>query len=357
MATHGLATRCPVCSTVFRVVPDQLRVSEGWVRCGRCAEVFNASLSLVDMETGAPRAAPDGLPGGLPTSSAAAPTAANPAHPAWPEQPAAHPYAHPRAHPHNHPPVQRPSAVVRYGVDRKPPPSPPPPPEATPATVQAPWEPEPEHHDAPPKAPQGPAAPAVPSDPRAEPDDRPAFVQQADRAARWQRPRVRRALGGAAVAAALALVLQMSYQYRELIAAGWPSTRPALQQGCAVLGCRLTAAHAIDSLAVESSGLLRVEKTNTYSLSVSLRNRAGYEVALPALELSLTDSRGRLIARRVLNTRELGSAQNTVTAGGDVALQATLLMAAAAAPEREVPAEPQAEPQQVAGYTIELFYP
>ena len=50
-----LATRCPACSTVFRVVPDQLRVSEGWVRCGRCAEVFDATESLVDLDTGAPR--------------------------------------------------------------------------------------------------------------------------------------------------------------------------------------------------------------------------------------------------------------------------------------------------------------
>ncbi|MBU6261208.1 MAG: zinc-ribbon domain-containing protein, partial [Burkholderiales bacterium] len=51
----GLATRCPACDTVFRVVPDQLRVSEGWVRCGRCAEVFDASASLVDLETGVPQ--------------------------------------------------------------------------------------------------------------------------------------------------------------------------------------------------------------------------------------------------------------------------------------------------------------
>ena len=54
MAT-GMATRCSACGTVFRVVPDQLRVSEGWVRCGRCAEVFNATESLLDLETGAPR--------------------------------------------------------------------------------------------------------------------------------------------------------------------------------------------------------------------------------------------------------------------------------------------------------------
>jgi len=46
----SLATRCPVCQTVFRVVQDQLKVSEGWVRCGRCAKVFNAFQGLFDLE-------------------------------------------------------------------------------------------------------------------------------------------------------------------------------------------------------------------------------------------------------------------------------------------------------------------
>ena len=39
---------CPACGTVFRVVQDQLRVSQGWVRCGRCAEAFNAMETMVD---------------------------------------------------------------------------------------------------------------------------------------------------------------------------------------------------------------------------------------------------------------------------------------------------------------------
>ena len=55
----GLATRCTSCGTVFRVVPDQLRVSEGWVRCGRCSQVFNAAEALLDLETGAPRRLPE----------------------------------------------------------------------------------------------------------------------------------------------------------------------------------------------------------------------------------------------------------------------------------------------------------
>jgi predicted Zn finger-like uncharacterized protein len=42
----SLITRCPACGTMFKVVPDQLRISEGWVRCGHCAEVFDASAHL-----------------------------------------------------------------------------------------------------------------------------------------------------------------------------------------------------------------------------------------------------------------------------------------------------------------------
>jgi predicted Zn finger-like uncharacterized protein len=47
----SLATRCPACGTIFRVVQDQLKVSEGWVRCGQCHEVFHGIESLFDLES------------------------------------------------------------------------------------------------------------------------------------------------------------------------------------------------------------------------------------------------------------------------------------------------------------------
>src|SRR5664279_4666769 len=50
----SLATRCTSCGTVFRVVQDQLKVSEGWVRCGHCNEVFNALETLFDLERDTP---------------------------------------------------------------------------------------------------------------------------------------------------------------------------------------------------------------------------------------------------------------------------------------------------------------
>ncbi|MEG2580359.1 zinc-ribbon domain-containing protein, partial [Comamonas sp.] len=46
----SLITCCPSCGTKFRVVADQLRISEGWVRCGRCQEVFDAAKSLEEVQ-------------------------------------------------------------------------------------------------------------------------------------------------------------------------------------------------------------------------------------------------------------------------------------------------------------------
>ncbi|MGE8317569.1 MAG: DUF3426 domain-containing protein [Comamonas sp.] len=39
-------TRCPECHTRFKVVDDQLRISGGWVRCGKCKAVFDALAHL-----------------------------------------------------------------------------------------------------------------------------------------------------------------------------------------------------------------------------------------------------------------------------------------------------------------------
>ena len=51
-----LATRCPSCDTAFRLVRDQLLLSGGWVRCGRCGQAFDATATQFEFE--AP-AAPD----------------------------------------------------------------------------------------------------------------------------------------------------------------------------------------------------------------------------------------------------------------------------------------------------------
>lgn len=181
----------------------------------------------------------------------------------------------------------------------------------------------------------------------------PSFVRNADRAARWRQPRVRAGMAASSVALALLLGWQLLYSQRDLAAARWPLARAVLQPACALLGCTLQAPRLIDSLAVESSGLLRVEKSDVYRLSVALRNRGNVDVLLPALDLSLTDPQGQLLARRVLSTQELGAPGSTLAPGKELAMQATLQASAQ-------PATPGAAMQPgagVAGYTIELFYP
>ncbi|MBL8305923.1 MAG: zinc-ribbon and DUF3426 domain-containing protein [Rubrivivax sp.] len=309
MAT-GLATRCTACGTVFRVVPDQLRVSEGWVRCGRCSEVFNAAAALLDLETGLPRPAPEDYGSGRIPSPPPSPPPARPAVPAYRDD------------------------------DRllEPPPAPPPPPPV----------PMPVMDDSASRF----AASALaedshpaPADPHAEPEDKPlpapSFVRQAERAARWRSRPVRALLWLLALLGTAGLGAQVLHEYRDLAAARHPALRPTLEAACHTLGCEVGAARSINDVTVESSGLVRVEKSTIYKLSVALRNRAGFDVALPSLELSLTDAQGQLVARRVLKPADLGVNPATVPAGRELSLQATL----------------QAATAPVAGYTLELFYP
>lgn len=72
----SLVTRCPACTTTFKVVRDQLRISDGWVRCGRCSHVFDATLDLQEAPDGAVSApaapSPAPTPSPSPMSSMAA---------------------------------------------------------------------------------------------------------------------------------------------------------------------------------------------------------------------------------------------------------------------------------------------
>ena len=349
----SLATRCPACSTVFRVVPDQLRVSSGWVRCGRCSEVFDATLSLVDMETGAPRRWADEMPRPAAAPSAVperpvAPVAS--AAPAADSRPAGLGLA-PLAPAEPEPKLglelgaaSPPAPELEREAQANPEPAPPTPAPAAdlPVTAAAAPQEEPEADlpaDTPPATPTPPPPAAA-----EEAANLPSFVKRAQRAERWRQPRWRAALAALALLGLLGLAGQIAHANRDLVAARYPQTRPLLERACGLLGCRVEPARAIDALAVESSGLLRVEKSGVYRLSLSLCNRAGIEVAVPALELVLTDVQGRLIARRVLLVSELGATASTIDAGAELPLQATLQAGL-----------PAGEP--VAGYTVELFYP
>ena len=61
-----MRTRCPACSTTFRVTSEQLRLKAGKVRCGQCLAVFNAFESLIEEDQPAAKETP--LPAAPPPS-------------------------------------------------------------------------------------------------------------------------------------------------------------------------------------------------------------------------------------------------------------------------------------------------
>jgi Protein of unknown function (DUF3426) len=140
-----------------------------------------------------------------------------------------------------------------------------------------------------------------------------------------------------------ALVLQIAHHRRDGIAARWPETRPVLDAWCEALGCRIEALRRIEDLSVESTALTRVNGpvADAFRLSVALRNRGELPLALPSIDLSLTDASGELVARRTLAPRDFRVVAASVAPGAEAAWQLTL----------------SAGSPRVAGYTVEIFYP
>jgi hypothetical protein len=152
---------------------------------------------------------------------------------------------------------------------------------------------------------------------------------------------VRAALTVGVALASVTLALQMLVAFRDQAAARQPGLRPLLEALCEPLSCRVEPWRSLEPLVVDSSAVLRVEKSDLYELNVTLRNRRSHDVAVPAIDLRLTDLQGQVISQRVLAADELGAPAPTVRGDGELLLQRTLRVTAA----------------PVAGYTIELFYP
>ncbi|MEJ5999062.1 zinc-ribbon and DUF3426 domain-containing protein [Paucibacter soli] len=337
----SLATRCTACGTIFRVVQDQLRVSDGWVRCGRCAEVFDAREQLFDMDREAPPPWPPQVLEQPPTEQAP------PARPAPDEQatwvmpsdtrrPAAEPSAV-DAPAEASPDPQLIRDEPAAAEDRREPywePEPPAEPEP-----EAPLQPPADDQDvvlAPSLAPSN-AATAAP--PGAAP--LPSFLKHAEGRARWQRRPVRLALALGSGLLALGLTAQVLWHFRDAAAAIYPQALPQLRAACAQLGCEIKPWQRIDAISVESSALTLAASGNHYKLSLALRNKSGWELALPWVDLTLTDANGAIVARRALSPADFNLGKNSLAAGAEQGLQLVL----------------STGKQRVTGYTVEIFHP
>jgi predicted Zn finger-like uncharacterized protein len=327
----SLATRCTACGTIFRVVQDQLKVSEGWVRCGRCDAVFNAMEGLFDLE----RDAPPEWPTKPKTVAAPEPTftAAAPSYQSTPEPTAPAPFS-----------SVSPAPALAHATARFPRQA-----DSDFATLAEPPIEQPtegQHTD-----PVLAVAPGEPVEGDAAFSDfmaseqtstSPDFVRHADKARRWKRSGARLALALTALVMSLLLGAQISHHFRDLIAARWPQTRPALVSACTWLRCSVGLPRRIEDVAVESTSLTHtIPGSEAFKLSVSLRNRGSLTVALPSVDLTLTDAAGQLVVRRALAPSDFVVSSPSLTAGAE----ATLSLMLTAADKR------------VTGYTVEVFYP
>ena len=291
----SFVTRCPSCGTAFKVVADQLKIADGWVRCGRCQHVFDATLDLE------PAFVPLPAEVSAPETPVVAPDDAAQAHTSAPDAADAHETAHtPTDDRTAHPPDGSPPGVM---------------PEAT--------------------------RPDLPSTDGPSPDW--SFMRQARRRAFWRRPWVRATLGLSALGLAASLLAQATWHWRDTLASRYPEWRPGLRAFCDALGCTIAPPQRPQDVVIEGSVLLR-RAPDRYSFHLVVRNNADLEIAAPALELTLTDTQDRVLARRVWLPAEWPQPLATLAPGQEWPLQFELAFD-----------HPQAA--RMAGYRAVLFYP
>jgi predicted Zn finger-like uncharacterized protein len=190
----SLITRCPACQTLFKVVPDQLRISDGWARCGSCEAIFDASLHLL-------------------ADTVEAGSAAN-----FDTNP-------------------EPLTVSDYRIGAVP--------EASPLPPDQTWLPGPDS-----------ATNYAPS-PSAEPDIA-TFLTIDPAAARPKNPLQRFALGSLSFAMLLGLVGQVMFHERDRIAALQPALRPWLVALCLPLKCQVSPLRQKDAIAIDRASFSKI---------------------------------------------------------------------------------------------------
>ena len=171
----------------------------------------------------------------------------------------------------------------------------------------------------------------------------PGFVRQARRRAFWHSRGMRSAMVVVSLLLGLALLTQHAVHERDRLAARYPAATPLLQALCLPTGCQIGPVRQIESVVIDSSNLTR-RLGNFYSFDFVLKNSAQMPVAVPALELSLTDTRETVIVRRVFMPDDLPGAPQLLPAQGNLSLSLRLSIA-----DQGV--------SSMSGYRALVFYP
>jgi predicted Zn finger-like uncharacterized protein len=299
-------TRCPGCKTIFRVTEQQLAVRGGQVRCGHCKNVFDGNAERISL---APRPAHD------------------------------EPF-------HDEALLGPPTVTLRSSQALEPLPS------ATPA-------PAPEadaggdgdgDRDGDAAQPAAAGAPAARDDAEAAAMVPAPAIDYDDRFSRTRRGRLPGVWVKLSVLALplllLTLIAQATLHFRDALAAHVPASKPLLVRACAVLGCAIRPLQESAGLSIDASDLQAdPAHRGLLMLTATLRNRTGWPLAYPHLELTLTDAQDQVVVRRALGPAEY------VGAGAD--------LAGGIPANTEIPVKLfiDASATTQAGYRVYAFYP
>lgn len=387
-----MRTRCPECGTVFRVTSEQLRRKAGKVRCGNCQAVFNAfdqwqSDSDDESLTSQPAEfSPQPLPSEVPAETVAetmALVSGTPAETSLVQQS--------EQLPETGPADFDPAATVVASTDwawnesiepLAMPDEPAPHPEApaiqpapeegaVPAVPDVPVEsqiPEEVRFDAAETLVASPAERAELADARDEtPEQSTLAAREAGLVAarelvdassynRWSAGTLTSDGRGAfdsepparaawpfvvgALLLLIALLGQLAFHYRTdiVLRMAW------LQPLYAALGVDIPLPRNPALVSIETSDLQSDNARGLFVLQATLKNRAAFAQAWPALELSLTDTNDAIVVRRVMYAAEYlppGTASDAFPANGDVAVRLWI----------------EAKDLGASGYRLYIFYP
>jgi predicted Zn finger-like uncharacterized protein len=346
----SLITRCPACETLFRVVPDQLRISEGWVRCGRCDDIFDASLHLLQASPeeassfdlhervvtnaeaeNAADAALQPIEADLDSGSLVSPdelVAEQGQELVLPDAADEAEQASPGMTPDTLAPVDELISDLPGLPDA-----------LTGVALPDPLEVE----------------PTLPIDAaQADPDDlEPAlsaefsdvsFLRDKGNSTFWRRPLIRATLMLLSVALLLGLSGQIVFHERDRLVALESGLKPWLQTFCAALSCTLSPLRRTESIVIDSSSFAQI-RGEAYRLNFTVKNTAVTALAVPAIELTLTDSRDQPVVRRVFLPGEIDVKLDALAAGSEWSASLAMAVKASSTSER------------VAGYRLLAFYP
>jgi hypothetical protein len=108
--------------------------------------------------------------------------------------------------------------------------------------------------------------------------------------------------------------------------------------------CRVRSLRQIDSVLIESSSFTKINQ-DVFALNFSLKNTSAVPLALPALELSLTDAHDQALLRKVLREKDLNLHANTLAPGAQMTGSVMVSLVNGDMSDR------------IAGYRILAFYP